>query len=274
MAEEETAKERLRRSNVELWKEWEIDVNADPYSLPLEQLNPAHPSLFEADTFWGYFERMRAEAPVHRCEESQFGPYWSITRYDDIKQVDANHQVFSSDSRKGGIRLGGQVVLDEEPDPTFHLPMFIMEDPPKHDEQRKVVAPMFAPQHLAGFEPLIRQRACEILDGLPRNETFNWVDLVSKDLTGRMLSTLFGVPEEDRSKLIYWSDCVENLSNPEFFESVEDGFQELWRCWQYFDEVWKSRAAESEAGRDLISMLVHGESTKDMPPNEYLGNIL
>ena len=141
------------------------------------------------------------------------------------------------------------MVLDKEPDPTFHLPMFIMEDQPKHDEQRKVVAPMFAPRHLADFEPLIRARAQEILDGLPRNETFNWVDLVSKDLTGRMLATLFGVPQEDRDKLIYWSDTVENISNPEVFETPEQGFQELWNCWQYFDEVWKERARTERTRR-------------------------
>jgi cytochrome P450 len=271
---EESAQERMSKSNKELLQEWSVDVHADPYSIPLSKLDPAHPSLFEANTMGGYFERLRAEAPVHRCEDSQFGPYWSITRYDDIKHVDTSHELFSSDSRKGGIRLGGQMVLDEEPDPTFHLPMFIMEDQPKHDEQRKVVAPMFAPRHLADYETLIRERAQEILDNLPRNETFNWVDLVSKDLTGRMLATLFGVPQEDRDKLIYWSDCVENLTNPEYFESVEAGFQELWQCWQYFDAVWKERAAEKEPGGDLISMLVHGESTRDMPPNEYLGNIL
>jgi cytochrome P450 len=221
---------------------------------------------------WPYFERMRAESPVHYCEESQFGPYWSITRYDDIKFVDINHEIFSSDSRVGGIRLGGQVNPD--PDPAFHLPMFIMEDPPKHDEQRKVVAPMFAPRHLAGFEGLIRERAAKILDGLPRNEEFNWVRKVSVELTGQMLATLFGVPQEDRQKLIDWSDTVENLTNPEMFESVEEGFQELWRCWEYFDAVWKERAAAKEPGNDLISMLVNGEATQNMPPNEYLGNIL
>ena len=273
-AENETARQRLSRSNAEIWSEWQIDVSADPYSMPLAKLNPAHPALFEADAFWPYFERLRKEAPVSLTAESQFGPYWNITKYDDIKYVDSNHEIFSSDSRMGGIRLGGRVVIDEEPDPTFHLPMFIMEDQPKHDEQRKVVAPMFAPRHLAGFEPLIRARAREILDSLPRNETFNWVDLVAKDLTGRMLSTLFGVPQEDRDKLIYWSDTVENISNPEVFETPEQGFQELWNCWQYFDEVWKERAAEEQPGGDLISMLVHGESTRDMPPNEYLGNIL
>jgi len=89
-----------------------------------------------------------------------------------------------------------------------------------------------------------------------------------------MLATLFDVPQEDRHKLVYWSDTVQNLGDPEFFESVEEGFAELWKCWEYFDNVWKERVKRNQPGDDLISMLVHGEATKDMPPNEYLGNIL
>ncbi|MDZ7670511.1 MAG: cytochrome P450 [Gammaproteobacteria bacterium] len=265
-------RENLRRSNRELVAEWAIDVNQDPYSLPLNQLNPGHPDLFEADAVLPYFERLRAEDPVNYTENSQFGPYWSVTRYQDIVHVDTNHQIYSSDSRLGGIQLGGQP--QPEPDPVFHLPMFIMEDPPKHDEQRKVVAPMFSPRHIAELEGLIRERAGIILDGLPRNETFNWVREVSVELTGRMLATLFAIPQEDRDKLIHWSDTTQNIGNPEYFETPEEGFQELWKCWEYFDAVWKERAQQAEPGNDLISMLVHGESTRDMPPNEYLGNIL
>jgi cytochrome P450 len=152
--------------------------------------------------------------------------------------------------------------------------MFIQEDPPKHDEQRKVIAPMFTPNHLQTLQELIRERAGNILDNLPRNEEFNWVKEVSVELTGQMLATLFDIPQEDRHKLIYWSDTVQNLGDPEFFDSVEEGFAELWKCWEYFDNVWKERVARNEPGNDLISMLVHGEATKDMPPNEYLGNIL
>jgi len=253
--------------------EWAVDVHQDPYSLPLNRMNPGHPDLFEANTMLPYFERLRQEDPVNYTEDSQFGPYWSVTKYQDIVHVDTHHDIFSSDSRRGGIQLGGR-EQDEEPDPMFHLPMFIMEDPPKHDEQRKVVAPKFSPREIAKLEDLIRERAGIILDGLPRNETFNWVREVSVELTGRMLATLFAIPQEDRDKLIHWSDTTQNIGNPEFFETPEEGFQELWKCWEYFDAVWKERAAEKEPGDDLISMLVHGESTKDMPPNEYLGNIL
>jgi cytochrome P450 len=266
-------REEMKRLNRELLAEWAVDPHQDPYALPINRMNPGHPDLFEANTVLPYFERLRAEDPVNYTEDSQFGPYWSVTRYDDIVHVDTHHKIFSSHSRLGGIQLGGKKE-EAEPDPMFHLPMFIMEDPPKHDEQRKVVAPMFSPRHIAELEGLIRERAGIILDELPRNETFNWVREVSVELTGRMLATLFAIPQEDRDKLIHWSDTTQNINNPEFFETPEEGFQELWKCWEYFDAVWKERAQQKEPGQDLISMLVHGESTRDMPPNEYLGNIL
>ncbi len=261
-------------TNEELQKKWAIDVNVDPYSLPLEKLDPAHPHLFEHDKFWPYLERLRKEDPVHLTEESMWGPYWSVTNYKDIMYVDSHHDEFSSDIMNGGIRLGGRPNRDIDTSSPFHLPMFIMSDPPKHDEQRKVIAPMFTPKHLQDLKELIRERAGKILDGLPRNEEFNWVREVSVELTGQMLATLFDVPQEDRHKLIHWSDTVENLSNPDFFETVEEGFQELWKCWEYFDAVWKERLERNEPGNDLISMLTSDPSTRDMQPNEFLGNVL
>ncbi|TNE37674.1 MAG: cytochrome P450, partial [Alphaproteobacteria bacterium] len=277
MAEANTApksiEERLKEKNADTLARWAIDPLRDPYDIPLDELNPAHPSLFEAGQDIKYFERMRKDAPIHFTEESQDGAYWSICKYDDIQYVDTHHDLFSSDVMNGGIRLGMQPV-EGEPDPLTHLPMFIQQDPPIHDEQRKVVQPRVAPAKLAEMEPLIRERAGKILDSLPIGEEFNWVTTVSKELTGQMLATLFGVPQEDRHKLIHWSDTVERIGNPEYFETLEDGFKELWTCFEYFDGVWKERLKDKVPGDDLISMLVHGESTKNMPPNEYLGNML
>ena len=265
-------RELFARSTEELMAEWAIDTSIDPYDLPLDKLDPGHPDLFEAGKQMEYFARLREEDPVHYTEVSQFGPYWSVTKFEDCLYVDSHHEIFSSDFRRGGISLGGGSPEDGADE--YDLPMFIQEDPPKHDEQRKVVSPMFTPRKLAGLEDLIRSRASTILDNLPRNEEFNWVRHVSVELTGQMLATLFDVPQEDRDKLIYWSDAVQNLANPEFFGSIEEGFAELWKCYEYFAAVWQERKAQNEPGDDLISMLVHGESTSDMPPNEYLGNIL
>lgn len=276
MSEQESPGEARSRqlTNREAREKWAIDVNVDPYALPLSELDPAHPSLFEHDKIWPYFERLRHEDPVHYTPDSMFGPYWSITGYKDIMYVDTHHDIFSSDINNGGIRIGGRPVENPDENSMFHLPMFIMQDPPIHDEQRAVVAPSFTPTRLQELKELIRERAGVILDNLPRNEEFNWVRKVSVELTGQMLATIFGVPQEDRHKLIHWSDTVENLGNPDMFETPEQGFQELWKCFEYFDAVWKEREKETERGTDLISTLVHGESTKNMAPNEFLGNML
>ena len=260
-------------SNAETQKKWGLKDDITPQNVPLENINPGNNDWFSRNQEFEVFERLRKESPVHYTEDSQFGSYWSVTSYEDIKAIDMDHERFSSDIMNGGIRLGGQ-PMDEPPDAIFHLPMFIMQDQPKHTGQRKEVAPMFTGAHLATFEELIRSRTIEILDDLPDGESFNWVQEVSIELTSRMLATLFDVPQEDRSKLIHWSDTVERISDPDFFETPEEGFQELWKCFEYFNTIWEDRKANDQGGGDLISMLARGDATKNMSPNEFLGNVI
>ena len=266
--------ERFATSNEEIKAEFAIDPHRDPYEIPLDQLDPSHPSLFESDTIFPYFERLRKEDPLHFCPGGMYGAHWSVTKYNDIVEMEKRYDLFSSEQRYGGIQIGGQPYDSDQPDPKFNLPMFIMMDPPKHGEQRGVVQPLFLQRPLQLLEPVIRERAAEILDGLPLNEEFDWVPNVSIDLTGRMLATLFDIPQEDRNLLIHWSDTVQNMSNPLAFKSVGLAFEELWKCHAYFSEVFEARKKEKQVGNDLISMLAHGEATRNMPPNELLGNLL
>ncbi len=239
----------------------------DPWSIPLDQFNVADPELFRTDSFWPYFERLRKEDPVHYCPDSEFGPYWSITKYNDIMAVDTNHQVFSSDAHLGGITI-------RDMDSDFILPMFIAMDPPKHDAQRKVASPIVAPENLARLESTIRERAGQLLDAVPRGEVFDWVDAISIELTTQMLATLFDFPWEDRRKLTRWSDISTAIPMPGgVVETEEQRRAELLECLEYFTRLWNERV-NAEPGNDLISMLAHGEATRDMPPMEYLGNII
>ncbi len=128
----------------------EKDARDAAYALPLDKINVAQGILFKTDTMWPYFERLRREDPVHYCADSEFGPYWSITKYNDIMAVDTNHKVFSSDFTLGGITIAGQAGLEDP------LPMFIAMDPPKHDIQRKVVNPVVSPANLEVLGPIIR----------------------------------------------------------------------------------------------------------------------
>jgi cytochrome P450 len=242
-------------------------AKANPADVPIDQIDVSDASLYEADLQWPFFERLRNEAPVHYLKESPFGPFWSVTRFDDIQYVDKHHEIFSSEPT---------VILGDQPE-DFTVVNFIQSDPPVHDEQRKAVQDVVAPRNLAEMEPLIRSRVQTILDDLPVGETFNWVDLVSIELTTQMLATLFDFPFEDRRLLTHWSDVA--IATPEMTGS--DGITEeqrrieLGECLEYFGRLWKERESQPKKF-DLISMLAHGESTKDIinKPMEFLGNLL
>jgi cytochrome P450 len=239
------------------------DPNEDAWSTDLTTLDMSRSERFRDDKIWPFFERLRKEDPVHYCPDSVNGPYWSVTKFNDIMAVDTNHKVFSSEP--------SIVLFDPEED--FPLPMFIAMDPPKHDVQRKTVSPIVAPNHLAHLEPVIRERAGKLLDEVPRNEAFNWVDKISIELTTQMLATLFDFPWDDRRKLTRWSDVATAAPGSGIVESDEQRRAELMECLAYFMNLWEQRA-KAPPKPDLISMLAHGESTKSMPSQEFLGNLV
>ena len=229
----------------------------------MDELDLFLPDLFHDDYHVKVFERLRAEDPVYHQEVEELGSTWNVTRYEDIMAVDTDHETFSSD--------GSIVATDQDED--FALPMFIAMDPPRHDQQRREVNGVVAPRNLAVMEETIRGRVQTILAGLPIGETFNWVDEVSIELTTQMLATLFDFPFEDRRKLTRWSDVATADDQSGIIESEEQRREELTECLMYFTELWNQRVNQPPA-MDLVSMLAHGESTKNMDPMEYLGNLV
>jgi cytochrome P450 len=249
---------------------YDDNPNLDPYAMPLESINLAQPAIFQTESHWRFFERLRKEDPVHYCANSPFGPYWSVTKFKDIMYVDTHHEIYSSE---GGITLGPPVTMQESQ--MMRTPMFIAMDPPKHDVQRMTVTPVVEPRNLAKLEGTIRSRAAKILDELPRNETFNWVEKVSIELTTQMLATLFDFPFEDRYKLTRWSDVATATPGAGIVESNEQRRDELMECLAYFTRLWNERVNKPKGEDiDLISMLAHGESTRHMQPMEFLGNLI
>jgi len=248
--------------------EIQASARAEAFAMPIEQIDPGSPDYFENDTVGHYFERLRRDDPVHHCNSALYGSYWSVTRFQDIMQVDTNHGIYSSDWTQGGI------AITEPPPGEEKLQMFIAMDPPRHDVQRKAVQPIVAPGNLANLQSLIRERTCQVLDGLPRNETFNWVDLVSIELTTLMLATLFDFPLEDRHLLTHWSNVA--TSNKDVDPSAptrEERLAELQKMAAYFTRLWNERVNASP-GSDLISMMAHNPETRNMSPQEFMGNLV
>ena len=241
-------------------------IVVDAETTPLASLDVSRPDRFQANTHWAYFARLRREDPVHFCGASPYGPYWSITRYDDILAVEAKHGAFSSD---------GNVIIGDVRPEFDATRAFVTSDPPVHTRERKAVAPAVSRERIGCLEERIRSQVAALLDHLPREIAFNWVERVSNELTTQMIATLFDFPWEQRHRLAYWAEVV--LTTPEagaLVTSWEEREQVISEYRSTMLELWHSRAKEAKRG-DVLSTLAHCPEIASMPddPARLIGLI-
>ncbi len=237
----------------------------------MTDFNPGDASHFQNETILPLFEAMRAAGSLHYCEDSDYGPYWSVLNYPEIMAIDKNHEQFSSDAGLGGIIIDDAIFKDDEAG--FFLQNFISMDPPQHGPQRKAVNQIISQPSLANFRDLITERTQSLLDELPTDEEFDWVPRVSIELTTLMLATLFDFPLEDMAKLTRWSDVAAAEPGSPIVGSQEQRVSELMECLEYFTQL-KTGRDKGPANLDLLTMMARDAVTKDQPPHEFLGNLL
>ena len=231
----------------------------------LAKLDPSLSQRFADGTADAVFARLRQEAPVHYCPESAFGPFWSISCYDDIAAIEAQPLVFSSEAKHGGVS-----IIDINPAEATYFESFIMMDPPSHSGKRRVIAPAFAPSEMGRLSASIRDRTAAKLDGLPLGQPFDWVSTVSIDLTIDMLAILFDFPWEERHKLRVWSDAITSLEMMR--NAPEQRVALMFEMAGRFHSLWQERAA-AEQGPDLLSMMIHSSELSQMDAAEFMGNM-
>ncbi|MEV6013123.1 cytochrome P450 [Streptomyces sp. NPDC051976] len=256
------------------------------YAAPLDSLDPGDPAGFASGEMHWTFERLRKEDPVHFTPESvtEQGAYWSLTKWDDIVAADTDPRTFSA---QAGITLHRARPTDEstalfddssaseqevEEFGQQGVSSLLSMDPPEHEIHRNAVAKGVSPANLAALEPLIRQRAGAILDGLPIGEEFDWVDTVSKELTAMTLATLFDYPQEDRRKLTYWSDVATTIPMPgHLVESAEEWDRVMREFFQTISGLIERRA-QAEPRIDFLSLLAHNPHAKRFTVAELFGD--
>ena len=222
--------------------------------------------LYRDDTWHAPFAQLRAEAPVYRCEHSDYGPYWSVSTYKPIVEVESLPDIYSSE-------VGGITLADFIPESDVRMPMFIARDRPVHTGQRRTVAPAFTPSEMVRMSDDIRRRTAEILDSLPWNTRFDWVDTVSIELTTQMLAILFDFPWEDRRKLTFWSDWAGDIELVKNEELRKQRLGYMYECGAYFQNLWNAKVGQPQTP-DLISMMIHSDAMSHMDHFEFIGNLI
>ena len=230
----------------------------------IDPLDVSRAELFARHEWAEPFAHLRAHAPVYRCAASKFGPYWSISTYQPIVDIEARPDIFSSSHHHGG-----SITIADRP-PGKRFPNFINMDAPEHTPQRMTVAPAFVPPELRRMSIDIRTRTAQVLDALPWDAPFDWVDRVSVELTTQMLAILFDFPWEDRRKLPFWSDVAGNIEAFGDPAAQEERLKNLADMGAYFQRLWDQRATGDPAP-DLLSRMIHSEAMGSMSMTEFIG---
>ncbi len=238
----------------------------------VDPLDVSRAEMWAEDRWQEPFRELRAKHPIHKCETSKFGPYWSVSTYKPIQHVEALPKIFSSSWEVGGITVAGDGI-DNMQEGEEAFPMFIAMDPPQHTAQRRTVAPAFGPSEIERMTADTRKRTGELLDSLPIGKPFDWVDVVSMELTTQMLAIFFDFPWEDRRNLTYWSDVLGDIERFESLEARENRRKVAWEMGGAFMQLWQ-RKAQDPGTHDLISIMLKSDAMKHMSQQEFIGNLI
>jgi len=244
----------------------EIDLN----SLGVFQREEAHDLL----------RILRREQPVHWNEgNDRTNGFWSITRYNDILQVSRHPEIFISSQGIAGPGLRPEYVAKLLADPATAPQVaaagqgnvsIITMDPPRHVKMRRLVNKGFTPRAVNAMEGQIRQITNDILDGIAKKGSCDFVTEVSSQLPLAVICGMFGLEKKDWALMFELTNSVLGSSDPEYQTSVPEeqrGSPEAarqtammgrMRMLQYFAEVMEDRRQNPREG-DLVSILLEAE---------------
>lgn len=142
------------------------------------------PELYAGDPYPTY-AWLRDHAPVYWSEASGL---YGISRYEDIKAIELDPDLFSSSCGMRPLRSAEHVEL------LFRS--FIDQDGPIHTARRRVVSRHFTPAGLAVLQPAARQIVTELVDAVAAKGTCDFVTDLAEPLPARITCRLLGLPEE------------------------------------------------------------------------------
>ena len=190
------------------------------------------------------YRRLRADAPVYRCERAGV---WALAKHADVDMVSRNPQLFCSSQ--------GVIVNDPMRNGTMPgtPPSIIYMDPPVHVRYRRLVSKAFTPRMVAALEPRIRALACESLDPIVAGEPVDFVENVAVPLPMLVIAEMLGIPARDRDRFRIWSDGIIAAADAGTAASLAI-MQELFGY--FFEVLAQRRQARAD---DLISALAFAE---------------
>ncbi len=168
------------------------------------------PDIFADGPPHDVYRHLRDEAPAFWHEPTDKTPdgegFWCLTRHEDVAWAAKNPDLFSSVT--GGDRDGGGTLIEDLPEGLAAGVLFNMQDDPRHHQIRRLVTPSVSPKRLRTIQSSLTGRCTEILDAAVASETCDLLVDIAAELPLQAISSLLGVPQEDRHFLMDWADAT------------------------------------------------------------------
>ncbi len=206
---------------------------------------------------------LRERAPVHWSES--LGA-WLITRFDDVMVTFRDVDHFSNEGRLGkaveylpsDVRAGFGAF-----EAHYATPGLLHSDPPTHTRLRLLVRDLFTPRVVEGMRPRIEAIVDALLDRVQASGRMDAIADLAMPLPATVIAGIFGVPDEDRLRVVAWSDDVlafqgQNRPSVDLLLRAQRAIAELRT---YLGRLMDERRAVPRD--DLLSRLVAAESEGD-----------
>jgi cytochrome P450 len=172
--------------------------------------------------------------------------WFYLSHREDVLAALRNPELFSS--KKAFDVLGSPIPL---------VPISF--DPPEHTRFRKILQPFFSPHTLKEMLPSLQRQALDIVDEIAKKGECEVVADVAIPYPSQVFLTLFGLPLEDRDRLIRWKDSVIALAESPSLEGVD--LTPAMELLAYLTEAVNERRANP--GPDILSQVLTGEDPLD-----------
>jgi cytochrome P450 len=137
--------------------------------------------------------------------------------------------------------------------------VIISMDPPEHLKMRKLVSNVFTPRAIASLEEMVHEKVYERIEELDP-ASFDVVADFSALFPNEVITTMLGVPKEDREQIRHWLDLLLERQPGEIAVPAT-GFEASVNTGIYYYNLIQQRRAEPRD--DMISRLIETEIERD-----------
>ncbi|HTU00132.1 MAG TPA: cytochrome P450 [Rhizomicrobium sp.] len=170
------------------------------------------------------FAQLRREAPLRWTEPTGYRPFWTVTRYKDIQEIESKPDIFLNaprlllrtmrDEEKTKRLTGGSTVL---------LRNLVNMDAPDHMVYRKLTQAWFMPVHIKALEDDLHALARECVQRMvDMGGACDFVRDVAVWYPLRVIMRILGVPKEDEPKMLKLTQEIFGPDDPDIKQSSEN----------------------------------------------------